>query len=157
MKRSRSTRRGAALIETVIALGVLGIGTAAVVMLVKELNQAGTKSAFHTASLNLFAAFAAQVRAASCDVAPGSVGFQATSSDLGLAPTGTPNTAPVDPRSAVQLVGDFIDATQIQGAPPLRLTYTVRNAATAFADAPPSLEVHVQIREITRDPAKDNA
>lgn len=155
--KSSSRTRGAALIEAIVSLGVLGIGTAAVVTLVTEVNQTSTKSTFHAASLNLFASFSAQVRNSSCDVAPGLTGFQLGTSDRGLAPTGlTYLTAPVDPTSALQLVGDFIDGTAIQGAPPMNLAYRVRVASTPI-DAPPSLEIEVRIREITRDPVKDAA
>lgn len=150
MRTNHAPRRGAALLETVIALGVLAVGTAAIVSLVTQVHQAGTKSNYQAASLDLFAAFSAQVKAAHCDVAPQNVGAL-DETDAGLIP-GTYLTPIAG--SSVQLVGDFIGATQIPGTPPMRLSYEVLPAITP-PDGPPLLEIDVTVRELTGDAAKD--
>jgi hypothetical protein len=138
--------------ETVVALGVLGIGTAAIVSLVTQVHQAATKSSYQTASLDLFAAFSSQVRAAHCDVAPENVGML-DETDPGLVPNATPYSVPAL-NSSVTLVGDFAGPTQIQSAPPMRLTYVVLPATTP-PDGPPLLEIEVTVRELTGDAARD--
>lgn len=146
--------RGAALLESVIALGVLAIGTAAIVALVTEVHKAGTKSSYQTASLDLFAGFSSQVRAASCDILPANLGLgvDPAATDPGLLPSGTPYTgAPPVAGTAITLVGDF---TQFPDAPPMRLTYQVSLAPISL-DAPPMLEIDATVRELVRDPLKD--
>lgn len=163
--RTRRSRRGAALIEAVVSLGVLGFGTAAILSLVTQLSQTATQSAFHSASLSVFASFSAQVRGASCDVDPTQSVFQAGTSDPGLAPGG-PYSAPAAASSAIQLVGDLDSssavaadvARAIQGAPPMRVSYTVADSTPAAPYAgPPTLDVQVEIREIKRDATLDTA
>lgn len=153
--RSRRNR-GAALLESVIALGVLAAGTAAVMALVTEVHRAGTKSTFHTSALDLFAAFSAQVRNAACDVSPLSLGTgpNGATTDPGIMP-GAYTGVPAVPGTAITLVGDFIGPTQLLSAPPMRLTYTVTESLPRSVDAAPLLEIDVTIRELTRDAAKD--
>lgn len=155
MRRRRN--RGAALLESVIALGVLAAGTAAVMTLVTEVHRAGNKSNLHTTSLDLFAAFSAQVRNAACDVSPLNLGTgpAAATTDQGLMPgiyTGTPALV----NSAITLVGDFTGPRQLVSAPPMQLRYTVTEAMPRSVDAPPLLEIDVTIRELTGDAAKDS-
>jgi type II secretory pathway pseudopilin PulG len=154
--RGSKKNRGAALLETVIALGILAIGTAAIVSLVTEVHRAGTKSTFQTAALDLFAGFSAQVRAASCDLDPLSAGggVNGATTDQGLLPGG-PYTAPAATFTGITLVGDFdnTNGRQLVGAPPMRLTYVV--TAVPTPQGPPILEIDVTVREITRNAAKD--
>jgi type II secretory pathway pseudopilin PulG len=147
--RGRSAQRGATLIEALIALAALGVGAAGVLSLLVTVTRTNERLGFHNRSVELAAEVAAQIQDAACDVRVGDLVVSAASRDPGLAPGG-PYDAPL-PGSGIRTVGD------LDGRPPIRIRYTVAEEDRALApEGPPALDVTIEIREITRDPARDD-
>jgi type II secretory pathway pseudopilin PulG len=159
-KRTASRRRrGGVLIEAMVSLGILAVGSTAVINLMGHIRTANSRASFLSASLNLFGAFSAQVRAAGCDHPnPANAGtaiqFLSATADTGLAIGNHVNQAL---GSAIDLVGDFEGARKILDAPPMRLTYTVEDLTPVGTNSPPVLAIAVRIREIRRDAVLDAA
>lgn len=163
VRRASRDCRGATLIEALVSLAVLSLGTAGVASLVTTVTQANRRMAFQVKSLDIVAQFSAQVRAATCDVPPGVSGFNTATSDAALLPSGGPATITTaagasagwwdtpPPTSAITLVGNIPNTT-----PPIHVAYRAVDATPpAPYDGPPSLNIEVRAREITGDSALD--
>jgi type II secretory pathway pseudopilin PulG len=136
---ARAGRRGVTLIEAMIALGALAIGTAGVASMMTNVSNATKKASFQTQALDVFAAFSTQVQDATCDVLPDGT----TDADPGLAVNAGGYTAAVA-GSAVTLVGAW------PGLPPaqkLTVLYSVTPTPGLPVGAPPAFDLTVQICE----------
>jgi len=148
-RRGRASRRGATLIEAVVALGALGVGTAGVMTLMTYVSQTSERAAFHGRAIDVASEFAAQVADTTCDLLPDDNAPSPPATDPGLLAAGD-QLAPVT-GSAITLVGD------IDGTPSVRVSYvsTLEIRGAGF-DGPPAFDLEVRIREITNDDALDD-
>lgn len=147
--KNRRGRRGATLIEALVALAALGIGTAGIASLISHLSKVHRRQAFQTSSLDVLATFSTQVRDATCDLLPNTVSLTSGPADPGLLAPGW-QAGPVR-GSAITTVG------RIDGSPPILVSYnSVLVAVPPTFAGPPSFDVQVRIREITGDPTLDD-
>ncbi len=152
----RRSQRGATLVEALVAIAVLGMGTAAVTNLITSISGARRKMAFQTSSLELFNRLNSEIQASTCLVYPGSNAPTVASTDAALFAVATAATWQSVPIGAhVVTVGDFLEMV-----PPMRVEYRVDLAPllaiNGVPDAQPrAYDVVVRVREITRDAARD--
>lgn len=140
---ARRARRGATLIEALIALAALAVGSAGVVSLLTYVTQANRRAAFQNRSLEIIAELSTQIRDVHCDIRPDGT----TIRDPGLA--AVTHAIPIA-ASGITLVGD------LGGTPPIRVQYVVSDSNLAGFGGPPGIDIDVQIREIMNDPNKDD-
>jgi hypothetical protein len=168
MSRCRRSTRGATLVEALVAIAVLGVGTAAVTNLVTSISEGKRKLAFQTSALELFNRINSELQASTCLVYPGAVGPTALSTDpaflvpvdtwvpaLGVnpSPIGAPGTVAFPAGAAhTRTLGDFFNVT-----PPVRVEYQLRPAPAGGPNTPVAYDVIVRVREIRRNAAEDNA
>jgi type II secretory pathway pseudopilin PulG len=153
MRRPSRSRRGATLVEALVAVAVLGVGTAAVTELVGSISNARRKLSFQTSALDRFNRLNAEIQASTCVVFPGAAGPTAASADAALmVPAATWQNAPVG--AHVQTVGDMFDVT-----PPVRVEYQLALVPPnpALTNDSFAFDVTVRVRELTRDAATDGA
>lgn len=169
--RRRSASRGASLVEALVAIAVLGVGTAAVTNLVTSISEGKRKLAFQTSALELFNRLNSEIQASTCLVYPGNNTPTALSADpaflvpidtwvpaLGVnpSPIAAPGTVAFPVGAAhTRTLGDFFNVT-----PPLRVEYQLRPAPVpvpALPNNPFAYDVIVRVREIRRNAAEDNA
>lgn len=166
MKRRIGSRqqRGTTLVEAMVAVVVLSVGTAAITELLRSISNANRRIDFQTTSLDIFGEFAAQVQDAPCDMFPGAVAPTVPGTDPGLllapAPPLFQEVIPVA-GSAITMVGDFGPKAATPDLQNRQLNYRVRYnvapaAAAAALNGVPAFDVQVEIREITFDAAKDD-
>lgn len=143
MKKSpkRSGQRGMTLVETLVAVAVLGLGSASLFSLLTGISTTNRRAKFHSTSIDVLGAFSAQLRDAACDDTP--LGVR---DDAGLAVLGNWIGAPA-PGGSITAVGNLDDvASGMQTNYPLRVQYWV-DLSPAVALGPRSLDVRVQICE----------
>lgn len=155
--RGARARRGASLVEALVAVAVLGVGTAAVTNLMSSISAARRKMAFQTTSLELFNRLNSEIQASTCLVFPGQLVPDLTSADPAfLVPVGTWRDTPVG--AHVRTIGNFTNVV-----PQLRVEYQIPVAPAALAAGPltnnqaVAFDIVVRIREITHDAAQDAA
>lgn len=138
-RRGRRRRRlGMTLVETLVAVAVLGIGSASLFSLLSGISTTNRRAKFQGASIDVLGIFSAQVRDAACDDTPAGV-----RDDAGLVAAGW-ITAPT---GSITAVGDLdAAASGVQTNYPLRVQYEVTPVA-APAMGPRSLDIRVQICE----------
>ncbi|MCC7381221.1 MAG: prepilin-type N-terminal cleavage/methylation domain-containing protein [Deltaproteobacteria bacterium] len=161
---ARAGQRGTTLVEAMVAVVVLSVGTAAITELLRSISTANRRMDFQTTSLDIFGEFAAQVQDAPCDMFPGvAAPVNDGSTDPGLLlappPPGWQEIVPVA-GSAITMVGDFGPATGVAATQNRLLNYRVRYNAQPSAPpvggaGVPAFDLQVEIREITFDPLKD--
>jgi type II secretory pathway pseudopilin PulG len=125
------------LIEAMVAMAVLAIGTAGVTSMLVTVDSATKKAGFQTQALDLFASFSTQVQDAACDYLPDGT----TDIDPGLAINAGGYGAPVA-GSSITLVGGWPTV----GPQKLTLLYNVTVGPPA--PAVPSFDLTVQICEV---------
>lgn len=165
--QGRSMRRGSTLIEALIAVAVLGIGTAGIAGLITTISGANRRLTFQRRANEVFAQFAAQVSDARCDC----VGASCSGADLVRDPRLDPLFAPAyqypptncgaPGASTITMCGDqenWIPAV-VGAGPRLHLSYILTDdpGAAAIPGAPPSLNLRVKVREIRYDAAENAA
>ncbi len=158
----RAKRRGSTLVEALVAIAVLGMGTAGIAGLITTISGANRRLAFQRRANEVFSQFAAQVADAKCDcIGPACPGVD-FDRDPALDPAfasafvdpGNPCALPAG--STITMCGDQADwIPPVLGGPPMQLSYTVVEDL-ALVGAPPSLDILVRIREI-RQLAAENA
>ena len=163
-RRARRKRRGSTLVEALIAIAVLGFGTAGIAGLITTVSNANRRLAFQRRANEVFSQFAAQVADARCDcVGPNCPGVD-LSQDPALAPAfagafitpGMPCVIP--PGSTITMCGDqdtWTPPVEAAGLP-MQLSYTSVLDPAALPGSPPSYDMLVRIREI-RPNAAENA
>jgi type II secretory pathway pseudopilin PulG len=128
------------LIETMVAVAVLGIGSASLFSLLSGISTTNRRAKFQSTSLDVLAAISAQIRDAACDDTP--LGVQ---DDPGLANL---NTWTVAPAGSITVVGQLdAAASQFQTNFPMRVQYMVMPPAAPAVLGPRSVDVRVQICE----------
>ncbi|MFO0726906.1 MAG: prepilin-type N-terminal cleavage/methylation domain-containing protein [Myxococcota bacterium] len=156
MRRIRlKNRRGATLIEAMIAMVVIAVGTAAVTELLRQVSQANRRMNFQTTAVDVFTAVATQIQDATCDVPPGAAAPGALTTDPGLwdaiSNAGTWRTAAVA-GSVINRLGD------LSAVMPLPIQVQIRqNGAPALGNGPPAYDFEIEVRELMHDAAKDAA
>lgn len=126
------------LVETMVAVAVLGIGSASLFSLLSGISTTNRRAKFQGASIDVLGLFSAQLRDAACDDTPGG-----PQDDPGLAALGWSGV----PTGSITVAGDLDAATSlVQTNYPLRVQYEVTvNPPPALG--PRSLDVRVQICE----------
>jgi type II secretory pathway component PulJ len=154
---ARARARGMTLMEALMAMTVLATGVAALFGMINRVQGANRSIAFQSDALDAFSRIAAQLRDAECvlpnDLPPN---LANTVRDPGLDPVnGTWIAAPAA-GSLITFVGDADTNPQLaRYMPPLRVDYRLRASAVPV-NALPALEAEVRVREITRDPVRDD-
>lgn len=162
---ARRRSRGSTLIEALIAVAVLGMGTAGIAGLITTISGANRRLAFQRRANEVFSQFAAQVADARCDC----VGPACPGADLDLDPALDPGFAgaflfPGDAcalpaGSTLTICGDQANWTPPveTSGPPLQLSYTsvLYAPPVAIPGAPPAYDLLVRVREI-RNVADEN-
>lgn len=163
--KGRRGRRGSTLIEALIAVAVLGMGTAGIAGLITTISGANRRLAFQRRANEVFAQFAAQVADAKCDC----IGPACPGADLDWDPALDPAFAsaflfPGDPcalpaGTTITMCGDqatWLPPIETAG-PPMQLSFTsVQYAPLApIPGAPPAFDLLVRIREI-RNTVEEN-
>lgn len=129
------------LVETLVAVAVLGLGSASLFSLLTGISTTNRRAKFHSTSIDILGAFNAQLRDAACDDTP--LGVR---DDAGLAVLNTWIGVPT-PGGSITAVGDLDAAGSLmQTNYPLRVQYWVE-LSPAVALGPRSLDVRVQICE----------
>lgn len=160
-RRGRAPHRGSTLIEALVAIAVLGFGTAGIAGLITTVSGANRRLSFQRRANEVFAQFSAQVADAKCDC----VGPSCPGVDLDRDPWLDPLVANtfVDPgtacgvpaNSTITMCGDQADWVPPQEAngPPLQLSFVVTDGVedAALTGAPPSFDILVRIREVRYD------
>lgn len=153
-------QRGAMLIEALVAIAVLGVGTAGLAGMISAVTQANRRQSFQNKSLEVFAAVATQVKSANCDVfpplfLPGAIGSDAIFA--GAMPSGWIDAQIAG--SSLTMIGDSAGATGWDPGltPPMRIEYYMELSPAPVANyqGPPSFDLEVRVREVTLDPTKD--
>ncbi|MBI4818526.1 MAG: hypothetical protein HY791_19825 [Deltaproteobacteria bacterium] len=161
-RRVRRSRLGATVVESLIAMAVLAVGTAAVAELVRSIMRANERAAFQTRSLEIYQRVASQVRVATCDIYPNAVGDLPTSlsSDDGFldpaaqAPNWRGDAAGPIPGSAITHIGLFDDTGRPNAVnPSYGVDYQYAPDATGSLRA---FDLLIRIREITPESTADN-
>ncbi|MBI2374652.1 MAG: prepilin-type N-terminal cleavage/methylation domain-containing protein [Deltaproteobacteria bacterium] len=151
----RRSRLGATLIESLIAMAVLAVGTAAIAELVRSITRANERAAFQTRSLEIYQRVASQVRSATCNVFPGNGAPIAASADPGLFTVAGAGwqTAAVG-GSVITHIGAFDDSDfpVTAGKPRYVVEYRV-TSDTAGVDA---YDVLIRIREVSVESSADD-
>lgn len=160
--RGKRNTRGATLIEALIAVVVLALGTAAIAELLKYTSDAHRTMSFQTASIDLYARLAAEIQDAHCDV--DDVDFTVINIDPGLTQGDgvfvgdAPFGAAVPPAgSKIQSAGIFREYT-----PDLSVRYqatwvpAIDANVDGLLDGPPGYNIDVEVRQITGDATQDN-
>lgn len=160
-RRARKYRRGATLIEAMVAVAVLGIGTAAAAGLIQMVAKAKQQMAFQRRATEMYQLFTAQLEDASCDVditgaAMGAIDGALTAppgflnAGCGPAPCGGCPAA-----STVTTCGDMMTF-----APIVNVSWQVDAGpigGPAVNAAPPEYHLTLRVRAVTNDPVKDAA
>jgi len=142
-------QRGATLIEALVAIAVLGVGTASVTSVISAINGARRQISFQTSSLELFNRLDSEIQSSTCLVFQDLLAPDASSADPAfLVPRRAWQiTPPVGSR--LRTLGDFRDAV-----PAVRVEYQLDDVAAAGPNRPPALDILVRVREI-RGTAED--
>ncbi len=164
----RSGRRGMTLIETMMAMGVLTIGMAAIFNMINYVKGANQTLSFQGTALDAFAQVSSQVRDARCDYLANAAvpGIDPLTTDPGLVAgegvwTGAGGATP---GSAITFVGDATNNPLLANiVPPVRIDYrTTRHPPLQGSPPVPvpgqpntSYTVEVRVRELKRDAIKD--
>ena len=109
MTRNNTQRLGFTLVEVMVSMAVLAIGTTGVLGLITMIGEANAQRTFQTESNTAFGAFSAQVAAATCDW---SIPALAPQIDVGLGvppPPAYTNANGGVPGSVITLVGRIND------------------------------------------------
>lgn len=165
MRQRLNPRRGATLIEAMVATVVIAAGTAAVTELLKYVSEASRRMAFQSTALDVYGEVTAYLEDARCNVilpagtqrfdpliqalVPGGPTgsdwrwLTRTNGRLEIAAVGPPN-APVFTGIAQGTAPVWVGIRRI-GAP-----------APLTAPSPPAFTFEIQVREVMHDAARDN-
>lgn len=173
--RSRSNRRGFALLEVMVAAGVFAIGMAGVFGMLQYVIGANRSVDLTNTANAAFTRLAAQIRDAQCDFDASNAAWAPAPDPLTTDP-GLVNAVgrgwigfltPAIANSGITHVGETLpgNASGLEvTSPSLRIEYRVSlEAAPQLVGAGvlpttrgPAFSVEVRIRQLTGDPAKDN-
>ena len=159
VRRHRARMRGMTLLEAVVSVLVVVTGVAALMGMIINVENANRSMALQHASLDIFARLSAQIRDAECDKLPDDPVLQAANSDPLFVDSGHYSswvTAPLA-GSSVTLLGDSLTLPELADyVPKVIVALWVEREVPPYADAPPSFQIDVQIRELMPDPAMNN-
>lgn len=153
----RRSARGMTLVEAMVAVVVMSTAIAAIFGMINHVQGANQTLAFQNIALDAFAQISAQIRDARCDYPAATPGINAVGTDAGLmaGEGGWFGLGGPEPGSGITFVGDPSNNPILANyGTPIRIEYRSTRQQTAGVDT--SYLVEVRIREITRDPARDN-
>jgi prepilin-type N-terminal cleavage/methylation domain-containing protein len=153
----RAKNRGLSLVEVLVALCILAIGTATASTLATRIVQSNEQVNFQAASYEVFNRVAAEVQRATCQIHPGQVAPTAASADPGLlVPPAAWIAVPVA-GSGIRTIGDWEQGgtTEATGMP-MKIEYQVTPDPPAGVGQMYGFDVLVRIREFRDNAAQDN-
>ncbi|MBK6684481.1 MAG: type II secretion system protein [Deltaproteobacteria bacterium] len=150
------SRRGATLIEVMVAVVVLAIGSVAAMDLATQVVRANEQLNFQTASYEVFNRVAAEIRSATCHVYPGLVAPAPGTADAGLlVPAGAWQSAQAG-TSVIRSIGDIEHGAATDGTGmPMIVDYRVQPDPPANPGELFGFDIEVRVREAKFNVAQD--
>ena len=148
------------LLEAVVSVLVVVTGVAALMGMIINVENANRGMALQHNALDIFARLSAQIRDAECDILPGASDLAPGTSDPmfldGLGHHASWVVAPLA-GSSITLIGNSLNRPELADyVPRVIVALWIEEEPAPYPEAPPSFQIDVQIRELTRDPVRDN-
>jgi hypothetical protein len=146
------------LLEALVAIAVLGAGTAAISGLLTVIANANERMAFQRRADQVFKRVAAEIEDATCRCPDAACAVTILDPGIDPAVHGAAHTLPggacphAAGTSVVETCGDVLD-----WVPPMHVSIVSTLHGTVLPGAPPSYDVEVRVREIRRNAAEDAA